>query len=145
MEKYESLGVVGEGSYGIVMKCRHRETGQMVAIKKFLETEEDLSVRKMALREVRMLKRLRHENLVNMLEVFRRKRRFYLVFEFMDHTILDELETTGGGLDETKCREYVFQVGYGGKVDWFISFISVLLRFFLLNIGIYSCRKLFCG
>lgn len=56
MEKYENIEIVGEGSYGIVMKCRHRETGQMVAIKKFLETEEDVQVRKMAFREIRMLK-----------------------------------------------------------------------------------------
>jgi cyclin-dependent kinase-like len=56
MEKYENISVVGEGSYGLVMKCRHRETGQLVAIKKFIETEEDQSVRKMALREIRMLK-----------------------------------------------------------------------------------------
>lgn len=56
MEKYENISVVGEGSYGIVMKCRHKETGQIVAIKKFIETEEDQNVRKMALREIRMLK-----------------------------------------------------------------------------------------
>lgn len=56
MDKYENLEVVGEGSYGVVMKCRHRDTGQIVAIKKFLETEEDIHVRKMALREIRMLK-----------------------------------------------------------------------------------------
>lgn len=56
MEKYENISVVGEGSYGIVMKCRHKETGHIVAIKKFIETEEDQNVRKMALREIRMLK-----------------------------------------------------------------------------------------
>lgn len=56
MDKYEMMEVVGEGSYGVVMKCRHRETGQLVAIKRFLETEEDLQVRKMAFREIRMLK-----------------------------------------------------------------------------------------
>jgi cyclin-dependent kinase-like len=56
MEKYETLGVVGEGSYGLVLKCKHRESGQMVAIKRFLETEDDVAVRKMALREIRMLK-----------------------------------------------------------------------------------------
>ena len=56
MDKYESLGVVGEGSYGIVMKCRHKETGQMVAIKKFMEGDEDAQVKKIAMREVRMLK-----------------------------------------------------------------------------------------
>ena len=56
MEKYENISVVGEGSYGLVMKCKHRETGQLVAIKKFIETEEDHTIRKMALREIRMLK-----------------------------------------------------------------------------------------
>jgi cyclin-dependent kinase-like len=56
MEKYEKISMVGEGSYGLVMRCRHRETGQIVAIKKFIETEEDQTIRKMALREIRMLK-----------------------------------------------------------------------------------------
>ncbi|KAF4516924.1 hypothetical protein B566_EDAN008013, partial [Ephemera danica] len=115
MEKYETLGVVGEGSYGLVLRCRHRESGTLVAIKRFLETEDDAAVRKMALREIRMLKKLRHENLVSMLEVFRRKRRFYLVFEFMDHTLLEELEeraasTAGGGLGEATVRRHAFQI-----------------------------------
>ena len=56
MEKYESLGMVGEGSYGMVLKCRHRETGQLVAIKKFIESENDKMVKKIAMREIRMLK-----------------------------------------------------------------------------------------
>jgi hypothetical protein len=41
MDKYDHEGVVGEGSYGVVIKCRNRESGQTVAIKKFLETDED--------------------------------------------------------------------------------------------------------
>lgn len=56
MDKYKNLGVIGEGSYGIVLKCRHKETGQLVAIKKFMETDDDLLVKKIAVREVRMLK-----------------------------------------------------------------------------------------
>ena len=55
MDKYENLGMVGEGSYGMVLKCRHKESGQVVAIKKFLESEDDKMVKKIALREVRML------------------------------------------------------------------------------------------
>ena len=35
---------------------------------------------------------LRHGNLVNLLEVFRRKRKLHLVFEYCDHTVLTELE-----------------------------------------------------
>ncbi|XP_064073562.1 cyclin-dependent kinase-like 4 [Vanessa tameamea] len=110
MDKYEQLAVVGEGSYGVVLKCRRRDTGQLVAIKKFLETEDDVAVRKMALREIRMLKKLRHDHLVNMLEVFRRKRRFYLVFEYLDHTLLDELEACPGGLGEDTAKKHLYQL-----------------------------------
>lgn len=56
MEKYEKIGKIGEGSYGVVFKCRNRDTGQIVAIKKFVESEDDPIIRKIALREVRMLK-----------------------------------------------------------------------------------------
>ncbi|VDI29427.1 cyclin-dependent kinase-like 1 isoform X16 [Mytilus galloprovincialis] len=110
MEKYENLGLVGEGSYGMVLKCRHKETGQLVAIKKFLESEDDKMVKKIALREVRMLKQLRHDHLVNLIEVFRRKKRLYLVFEFVDHTVLDELEKCPNGLDENTVRRILWQV-----------------------------------
>ncbi|XP_028178149.1 cyclin-dependent kinase-like 4 isoform X1 [Ostrinia furnacalis] len=110
MDKYEQLAVVGEGSYGVVLKCRRRDNGQLVAIKKFLETEDDAAVRKMALREIRMLKKLRHDHLVNMIEVFRRKRRFYLVFEYLDHTLLDELEGCPGGLGEDTAKKHLYQL-----------------------------------
>ena len=43
-------------TYGVVLKARHKETGQIVAIKKFKESDEDEQVRKTALREVRILK-----------------------------------------------------------------------------------------
>lgn len=56
MDKYENLGLVGEGSYGMVLKCRNRETGKIVAVKKFFESEDDKGVRKIALREIKMLK-----------------------------------------------------------------------------------------
>lgn len=69
MEKYENQGLVGEGSYGMVLKCKHKETGQLVAIKKFLESEDDRMVKKIALREVRMLK-VSFENLMQRMTFF---------------------------------------------------------------------------
>ncbi|KAJ8383040.1 hypothetical protein SKAU_G00038180 [Synaphobranchus kaupii] len=110
MEKYENLGLVGEGSYGMVMKCRNKENGRIVAVKKFLESEDDKTVKKIALREIKMLKQLRHENLVNLLEVCKKKRRWYLVFEFVDRTVLDDLEQYPNGLDYNRVRKYLFQI-----------------------------------
>ena len=50
------LNTVLNRTYGVVMKCRHKESGQIVAIKKFKESDEDEQVRKTAMREVRILK-----------------------------------------------------------------------------------------
>ncbi|NWT94428.1 CDKL2 protein, partial [Urocynchramus pylzowi] len=113
MDKYQVLGLVGEGSYGVVTKCRNRESGQIVAVKKFLESDDDAAVRKIALREVKLLKQLRHENLVNLLDVCKRKKRWYLVFEFVDHTVLDDLEASPSGLDYDRVRKYLFQIMRG--------------------------------
>ncbi|KAM6130955.1 cyclin-dependent kinase-like 1 isoform 2-T2 [Pterocles gutturalis] len=109
MERYEKLGKVGEGSYGVVFKCRNKDTGQIVAIKKFLESEEDPVIRKIALREIRMLKQLKHPNLVNLLEVFRRKRRLHLVFEYCDHTVLHELDKHPRGMPEHLVKSITWQ------------------------------------
>ncbi|XP_058618515.1 cyclin-dependent kinase-like 2 isoform X2 [Onychostoma macrolepis] len=108
MYKYETLGCVGSGSYGTVLKCRHRDSGRTVAVKKLVE--EDDGVRKIVQREIRLLKQLRHENLVNLLEVWKRKRRWYLVFEFVDRTVLDELEQFPSGLDPLRVRKHLYQI-----------------------------------
>ena len=56
MDRYEKLGKIGEGSYGVVFKCKNRDTGEVVAIKKFTEPEDDPLIHKIAMREIRMLK-----------------------------------------------------------------------------------------
>jgi cyclin-dependent kinase-like len=66
MNKYEVLGVVGEGAYGVVLKCRNKQTGETVAVKKFKESDDDANVRKTTLREVKVLRALKHENIVSL-------------------------------------------------------------------------------
>ncbi|KAI1895266.1 hypothetical protein AGOR_G00104530 [Albula goreensis] len=109
MEKYEKIGKIGEGSYGVVFKCRNRDTGQIVAIKKFVESEDDPIIKKIALREIRMLKQLKHSNLVNLIEVFRRKRKLHLVFEYCDHTVLNELDRYPRGVPEHLVKSITWQ------------------------------------
>ena len=71
----------------------------IVAIKKFKEsTDEDEIVKKTTNREIRMLKTLKHENIVILKEAFKRKGKLYLVFEFVDKTLLEILEERTTGL-----------------------------------------------
>ena len=71
MNKFEVETVIGEGAYGVVLKCRNRETGGVVAIKKFKESEDDVKVSKTMMREVRLLRLLSHgDNIVTLHEAF---------------------------------------------------------------------------
>jgi cyclin-dependent kinase-like len=82
----------------------------VVAIKKFKEnTDEDEIVKKTTMREVKMLRTLKHENIVVLKEAFKRypifafkrnrKGKLYLVFEFVDKTLLEIIENKQNGLD----------------------------------------------
>ena len=56
------------------------------------------------------LQQLRHENLISLLDVFHRKKRLYLVFEFMDRTVLDDMEKHPEGLKSSYVRQVIWQV-----------------------------------
>ncbi|ESO99963.1 hypothetical protein LOTGIDRAFT_213120 [Lottia gigantea] len=110
MNKYEILGVVGEGAYGVVLRCRHRESGEMCAIKKFKDSEENDDVRRTTLRELKMLRTLKQENIVDLREAFRRKGKLYLVFEYMERNMLELLEEQPHGVALEKVRSYIYQL-----------------------------------
>ena len=40
-QAYEELGKLGEGTYGTVLRCRHKGTGELVAVKRFKESGEE--------------------------------------------------------------------------------------------------------
>ena len=64
IEKYEKLEKLGEGTYGVVYKGKHKETGELVAIKKIRLEKEDDGVPSTAIREISLLKNLKHPNIV---------------------------------------------------------------------------------
>ena len=107
--KYEVLGVVGEGAYGIVYKCKNKETGKYVAIKKFKEVDDEL-VKKTMKRELKMLQRLHHPNVVEFQDAFRRKGNLFLVFEFVDKNLLELLQEHPNGLDPNLIRHLIYQL-----------------------------------
>ena len=108
-KKYEVLGVVGEGAYGIVYKCKNKETGKYVAIKKFKETEDEL-VQKTMKRELKMLQQLKHENIVEFQESFTYKGNLFLVFEYCEKNLLEVLEESPDGLSPKLIKSFIYQM-----------------------------------
>jgi cyclin-dependent kinase-like len=107
--KYEVIGVVGEGAYGIVYKCKNKETGKYVAIKKFKEVDDEL-VKKTMKRELKMLQRLHHPNVVEFQDAFRRKGNLFLVFEFVEKNLLELLQEHPNGLEPNLIRHLIYQL-----------------------------------
>jgi cyclin-dependent kinase-like len=60
--------------------------------------------------EVRLLKQLRHQNIVSLIEVFRRKSKLYLVFEYVDGTLLPDIENHPSGIPEHTVLKYMWQL-----------------------------------
>ena len=108
-KKYEVIGVVGEGAYGIVYKCKNKENGKYVAIKKFKETEDEL-VQKTMKRELKMLQQLKHDNIVEFQESFTHKGNLFLVFEYCEKNLLEVLEESPDGLSPKLIKSFVFQM-----------------------------------
>lgn len=90
---------------------------------------------------------LRHENLVNLLDAWKRRRRWYLVFEFVERTVLDELEQFPSGLDPHRVRKYLYQIlraicfCHQHNVSVCVSTLSALCRSLLSLILCLSLRS----
>jgi cyclin-dependent kinase len=64
MDKYQKLDKIGEGTYGVVYKARDTTTGELVALKKIRLEAEDEGIPSTAIREISLLKELKHPNIV---------------------------------------------------------------------------------
>eukprot|EP00116_Pleurobrachia_bachei_P010668 sb/3470930/ len=96
ISKYEKIFKIGQGTFGEVFKARENcQGGKVVALKKILMENEQEGFPITALREIKILQLLRHENIVTLYEICRSKsqakRKFkpsiYLVFEFCEHDL----------------------------------------------------------
>ncbi|KAH6938611.1 hypothetical protein HPB50_011051 [Hyalomma asiaticum] len=93
--KYEKIAKIGQGTFGEVFKAGHKQTKKLVALKKVLMENETEGFPITALREIKILQLLKHENVVNLIEICRTKTTpfnrckatFYLVFDFCEHDL----------------------------------------------------------
>ncbi|KAJ3191181.1 TFIIH complex serine/threonine-protein kinase subunit kin28 [Irineochytrium annulatum] len=84
MDKYVKEKKVGEGTYAVVYKGAHIETGRVVAIKKIKVGQFKDGLDLSAIREVKFLQELRHPNIVELVDVFAQKTNLNLVLEYLD-------------------------------------------------------------
>eukprot|EP00088_Acartia_fossae_P006423 TRINITY_DN12957_c1_g1_i1.p1 TRINITY_DN12957_c1_g1~~TRINITY_DN12957_c1_g1_i1.p1 ORF type:complete len:430 (-),score=105.89 TRINITY_DN12957_c1_g1_i1:116-1405(-) len=92
VDKYEKLAKIGQGTFGEVFKARcKQDKNKIVALKKVLMENEKEGFPITALREIKILQLLNHENIVNLIEICRQysrhKTTFYLVFDFCEHDL----------------------------------------------------------
>ncbi|KAF8390704.1 hypothetical protein HHK36_025231 [Tetracentron sinense] len=111
-DTFEKLDKIGQGTYSNVYKARDLITGKIVALKKVrFDNLEPESVKFMA-REILVLRRLDHRNVVKLegLVTSRMSCSLYLVFEYMEHDLAGLAACPGIKFTEPQVKCYMKQL-----------------------------------
>ncbi|KAG6500723.1 hypothetical protein ZIOFF_040573 [Zingiber officinale] len=119
--KYEPIKPIGRGAYGIVCSSINRETNEKVAIKKIHNVFDNRVDALRTLRELKLLRHLRHENVIALKDIMmpphrRSFRDVYLVYELMD-TDLHQIIKSSQALSNDHCQYFLFQVSILEKLN----------------------------
>lgn len=112
--KYVPIKPIGKGAYGVVCSSFNTETNEKVAIKKINNVFENRIDALRTLRELKLLRHIRHENVIALKDVMMPsgKSNFkdvYLVYELMD-TDLHQIIKSAQPLSNDHCKYFIFQV-----------------------------------
>lgn len=110
-DKYEKLEKLGEGTYAVVYRGYDKVANEVVAMKEInLDSEEGAP--STAIREISLMRELRHPNIVSLLDVFRNKSKLIMVFEYMDQDLKKFLSTQNlrGALEPRLVKWFMYQL-----------------------------------
>ena len=110
MNKYEKIEKIGEGTYGTVFKAKHKETGEIVALKRVQLDDDDEGVPSSALREICILKELKHRNVVRLHDVLHSERKMTMVFEYCEQDLKKYFDSCGGEIEPHVVQSFMFQL-----------------------------------
>ncbi|OCT91898.1 cyclin-dependent kinase 18 [Xenopus laevis] len=109
LETYIKLDKLGEGTYATVFKGRSKLTGNLVALKEIrLEHEEGAPCT--AIREVSLLKNLKHSNIVTLHDIIHTEYCLTLVFEYLDSDLKQYLDNCGNLMCMHNVKIFMFQL-----------------------------------
>ncbi|ESW97804.1 Negative regulator of the PHO system [Ogataea parapolymorpha DL-1] len=111
--QFQQLEKLGEGTYATVFKGRNRALGTFVALKEInLDSEEGTP--STAIREISIMKELRHENIITLYDVIHTENKLTLVFEYLDKDLKKYMDTNGynksGALEPHVVKSFMFQL-----------------------------------
>ncbi|KAF2004477.1 Pkinase-domain-containing protein [Amniculicola lignicola CBS 123094] len=118
---YEMLQKLGEGTFGEVHKARHIRTSSVYALKKILMHNEKDGFPITALREIKLLKMLSHDNVLKLEEMAverpkgegRMRLIMYMVTPYMDHDLSGLLDNPDVHFSVPQIKCYMFQLFKG--------------------------------
>ncbi|XP_066469959.1 cyclin-dependent kinase 3 isoform X3 [Tiliqua scincoides] len=111
---FQKVEKIGEGTYGVVYKARNKQTGQLVALKKIRLDSETEGVPSTAIREISLLKELKHPNIVRLLDVVHSQKKLYLVFEYLNQDLKKYMDSSRTGeLPLSLIKSYLYQLLQG--------------------------------
>ncbi|KHJ44871.1 kinase domain protein [Trichuris suis] len=110
MQKYEKLEKIGEGTYGTVFKAKNRNSHEVVALKRVRLDDDDEGVPSSALREICLLKELKHPNIVRLYDVVHSHKRLTLVFEYCDQDLKKYFDSLNNEIDPQTVKSLMFQL-----------------------------------
>jgi len=109
MSSYTKLDKLGEGTYATVFRGRSRLTDSVVALKEIrLEHEEGAPCT--AIREVSLLKDLKHANIVTLHDIIHTPKSLTLVFEYLEKDLKSYMDECGGIISLNNVKLFLFQL-----------------------------------
>ncbi|NWT56836.1 NEK5 kinase, partial [Erythrocercus mccallii] len=117
MDKYEIIKQIGEGSFGKISLAKGRTDNELCVIKEIDLTKMPVKEKEASEKEVILLAKMKHANIVTFYASLREKNKLYIVMEYCDGgDLMKRIDMQHGVLfDEDQILSWFVQISLGLK------------------------------